>query len=173
MSWIPLFLLVNEVTGAAPVSPRSNTPSSGSNAAPASRPSSIWAPRDQSLAQPSAASERAEPGPVNEFAAHPVTIEWRLGVGTPTGVIGGALSYSPIPALGLDCGAGSNTHGLQLACGLRARLVLDARQQLGNVAEMQRALTLTSGFSTGPYVDSHTFEKITAADGPGPASRSY
>jgi hypothetical protein len=102
-----------------------------------------------------------------------VTIEWRLGGGTPTGVFGGAVSYSPVPALGLDCGAGSNTHGLQLACGLRARLVLDGRQELGNVAGMQRALTLTSGFSTGPYVDSHIFEKITSADGPGPASRSY
>jgi hypothetical protein len=109
--------------------------------------------------------------PRDEFAARPVTIESRLGFGIPTGLFGGALSYSPVPEVGLECGAGTNTVGLQLACGLRGRLVLGASRNWD--AGVSRAFTLTSGFSTGPYVDNHDFAKLTWVDGPGPASRSY
>jgi len=56
------------------------------------------------------------------------------------------MSYSPIPAFGLDCGARANKVGLQLACALRARLVL-AQRDPRNGGSL--ALTLTSGFSTG------------------------
>lgn len=44
----------------------------------------------------------------DEFAARPLTIEARLGFGTPLGLAGIATEYSLIPAFGLGCGAGTN-----------------------------------------------------------------
>lgn len=112
------------------------------------------------------------PSPADEFAAHPLTLEARLGLGTPTGVLGVAVTYSPVPAFGFECGAGTNTLGLQLACSLRGRVVLGAREpSLG--LSWARALTLTSGFSGGRYADTHVFERMTAVDGPGPAELDF
>ncbi|MEO7034978.1 MAG: hypothetical protein ABI548_13800 [Polyangiaceae bacterium] len=159
MSWIALLVTLADITSAsAPLLP-------SNSAAPV-----YHTPVEP--VEPLEPAEPAEGSPKDEFAAHPVTIESRLGFGLPTGVFGGALSYSPIPALGLDCGAGANLKGLQLACGLRARLVLGSRARSFGV-DLSRAFTLTSGLSTGPYEDNHVFERFTAADGPGPASRNY
>ena len=147
MSWIAVLLLLNQASAAEALSSPSNTPSPSSHRA----------------------AVAAEPPRPNEFA-RPVTIESRFGFGTPVGAFGGAVSYSPIPAFGVDCGAGVNKVGLQLACALLARLVLNQsdRKNSGSLA-----LTLSSGFSTGPFVDNHELAKLTAVDGPGAASRSY
>jgi len=112
------------------------------------------------------------PSPAAEFAAHPITLEARFGLGTPTGVLGAAVSYSPVPAFGFECGAGTNTIGLQLACSLRGRFVFATRERsLG--LNWARALTLTSGFSGGRYADRHVFEQLTAVDGPGVAELDF
>ena len=110
--------------------------------------------------------------PMAEFAAHPLTLEARFGLGTPTGVLGAAVTYSPVPAFGFECGAGTNTVGLQLACSLRGRFVLPARDRsLG--LDWARAFTLSSGFSGGRYADTHVFQELTAVDGPGVAELDF
>jgi hypothetical protein len=110
--------------------------------------------------------------PAEELAARPVTIEARLGIGAPTGVLGLAVTYSPVPALGFDCGAGTNLLGLQLACSVRGRFVLGSRSKsLGR--DWSRALTLSSGFSAGRHDDMHWFARLTAADGPDPAELHF
>jgi hypothetical protein len=112
------------------------------------------------------------PSTEEEFAARAVTVEARFGLGAPTGVLGLAVTYSPLPALGFDCGAGTNTAGLQVACSLQGRLVLGSRERsLGR--RWARALTLSSGFSAGRYTASHWFEALTAVDGPGPAELDF
>jgi hypothetical protein len=160
MSWFALLLSVSEVASATALSSPSNTPPKESNPQ-----------HDYVRAQPAEPQSAAR----DDFTEHPVTIEWRGGIASPTGLFGGALSYSPIPQIGLDCGAGTNLRGLQLACGLRARLMLGGSPSSASAFARgrRRAITLTSGVSTGPYVDTHALQKVTWVDGEGPADRSY
>jgi len=178
MSLIALLLSLSNVSGALALSTPSNGVPPGNDSTGA-----LVVPASEAPDLESAGGADTTTTPRNEFAARPLTIESRLGVGAPTGFFGGAISYSPIPALGLDCGLGKSNYGLQLACGLRARLLLGSLGALTpgftpgsptlSPRGLHRALTLTSGVSSGPYVDDHVLEKFTWVDGPGPASRSY
>ena len=116
--------------------------------------------------------EGVEQPPEAEFAARPLTLELRLGLGAPTGLYGFGAIYSPIPAFGFDCGAGTNGVGIQLSCGLHARLVLGSREHLFG-QQWARAVTLSSGVSGGRYVDEHWFENVSAVDGKGPATLHF
>jgi hypothetical protein len=140
----------------------SNTPPASGASAQAQPVALIPSPR---LAPP-------EVSPWHEFAARPFTLEARYGVGTPIGFIGVAGELSPVPALAFGCGAGTNLVGLQLACWLSGRIVLRSRERAFGV-EWARAITLSSGFSEGRYVQANVFGNLTAVDGPGTASRDY
>jgi hypothetical protein len=129
-------------------------------------------PREPTTPVTAPADPTPSPAPLEEFAARPVTLEARFGLGAPTGLLGLAVTYSPLPAFGFDCGAGTNTLGLQLACSVRGRLVLSSRERSFGL-DWARALTLSSGFSGGRYVDSHFFEQLTAVDGPRPAELHF
>ncbi|HEX2671570.1 MAG TPA: hypothetical protein VHM25_11895 [Polyangiaceae bacterium] len=73
------------------------------------------------------------------------TLELRLGVAAPTGGLGGALEFALVPRVGVGCGVGTNGVGPEYACWLRARPII----------VHNRALTLSSGLSTAPFVQSY------------------
>jgi hypothetical protein len=162
MSWLGLFLAFSSATLASlPAAPY-----------PASNTASYSYDTPPELATPIATPADPTPSPMEEFAARPLTLEARLGLGAPTGLLGLAVTYSPLPAFGFDCGAGTNTLGLQLACSVHGRLVLSSREETFGL-DWARALTLSSGFSSGRYVDFHSFENLTAVDGPNPAELHF
>jgi hypothetical protein len=99
----------------------------------------------------------------DEFAARPLSLESRIGFGTPVGALGVAGELSPSPALALGAGAGTNLVGLQLAAWLTGRIVLPSHEDVFGIRWLP-ALTLSSGFSGGRYVQSNVFENLTAVD---------
>ena len=83
------------------------------------------------------------------FAARPVTLELRGGVGTVVGLVGVTVSFDPWSRLALGVGLGANTSGFQLAGFVRVRpLVFLQRRH-----ERLHALGLEVGYSTGPFRD--------------------
>jgi hypothetical protein len=153
----------------ATVVPAAQLPSPASNTASAN-PASAQAQLAPLIALPQPTPLQLSPW--DEFAARPFTLEARYGLGSPVGFIGVAAELSPVPALALGCGAGTNLVGLQLACWLSGRVVLRSREHALGV-EWARAITLSSGFSEGSYVQrANVFENLPI-DGPGTASRNY
>lgn len=151
LNWIPLSLTIPRAALVADAAPRAGE----SYAAPT----------------PIGAPESAELTAADEFAQRPFTFEARLGLGAPTGFAGVAASYSPLPVVGLECGAGTNGQGLQLAAAARGRLVLGSREAFlhGN---WLRAVTLTSGFARGRYNGTAWNDRLPA-DGPAAADLRY
>ena len=82
------------------------------------------------------------PAPPKSDFERRFTLELRLGIAAPTGGLGVAAEFGFIPRLGLGCGVGSNVTGAEYACWLRVRPVLG----------QHRALTVSSGVSTAPFV---------------------
>jgi len=128
-------------------------------------------PAAESYAAPIPTPPSAELTPADELAQRPFTFEAHFGLGAPTGFVGVAASYSPLPVFGFECGAGTNAEGLQLDCALRGRLVLGSREAFlhGN---WLRAATLTSGFSRGRYNGTAWNDKLPA-DGPAAADLEF
>ena len=86
------------------------------------------------------AFELPEP-PKSDFERR-FSLELRLGIAAPTGGIGVAAEFGLVPRLGLGCGVGSNAYGPEYACWLRFRPILGRH----------RAMTISSGLSTAPFV---------------------
>ena len=92
------------------------------------------------------------------------TLEARLGVSAPTGVVGIAAELSFVPQFGVGCGVGSNLVGPEYACWLRTRGIFGRYRN--------RAFTVSSGLSTAPFKQTegpHFFDD----DGPAPFERDY
>ena len=87
---------------------------------------------------------REAPRPASNFDRR-ITLELRLGVAAPTGGLGGAVEFALVPRVGLGCGVGTNGVGPEYACWLRARPII----------VRNRALTLSSGLSTAPFVQDY------------------
>jgi hypothetical protein len=86
-------------------------------------------------------SARVPARPVSNFERR-FALELRLGVAAPTGGIGGAAEFAFVPRAGFGCGVGTNGVGPEYACWLRARPII----------VRNRALTVSSGLSTAPFV---------------------
>ncbi len=137
-----------------PLPPPSETP------APSSTLPSLPAPSEAAFAEP-APPQPASPGhpdvdgaPANEtqgpprepdpWATRPFMIEGHLGAGTPVGILGAALDYSPWPVLGVNLGIGLGVSGPEYAFTSRVRLL-----RLGRRTHV--ALYLGAGVSAGAY----------------------
>jgi hypothetical protein len=79
-------------------------------------------------------------------ANHPLTLSLDLGIAMPVGAAGVTLEYSPIRALGFGCGVGTNLVGVEVACGVRGRLV----------TKKSYSFTLSSGLSEGRHVQNES-----------------
>ena len=86
----------------------------------------------------------APPGQPDPWETRPFMVEGHLGLGTPVGVLGIALDYSPWPLLGLNLGIGLGGAGPQYAFTSRLRLL-----RLGHRTRV--ALYLGAGVSGGSY----------------------
>lgn len=80
------------------------------------------APGDASAASATATA------PPNPWAAQPLVGELQFGVGTPLGLAGVAVDYSPLPILGLDLGIGLGLGGVQYAFATRLRPIRAGRR---------------------------------------------
>jgi hypothetical protein len=92
------------------------------------------------------------------------SLEVRLGVAAPTGIVGVAAELSFVPQLGVGCGLGSNLVGPEYACWLRTRGILGRYRN--------RAVTISSGLSTAPFKQTespHFFDDQS----PAPFERDY
>jgi hypothetical protein len=99
------------------------------------------------------------------FAARPVLLELRGGLGTIVGFGGATVSFDPWSRLAIGAGLGASTSGLQLAAFLRVRPLVFIRQRRARL----HALGLEIGYSTGPFRDF----LAPAGDGLRPAYDSY
>jgi hypothetical protein len=60
--------------------------------------------------------------PVNRFLARPLVVEGHIGAGTPLGLLGAAVDYSPSPWFAAGIGAGAGAAGAQAALMARFRI---------------------------------------------------
>jgi hypothetical protein len=77
----------------------------------------------------------------------PLTINLVLGVGTPTGEIGGTAEYSFVDSFAAGVGVGTDPWGMQLAVSGRFRLKMDEGPHVAH------AFDFVAAFATGPYSD--------------------
>src|SRR5206468_2832257 len=62
--------------------------------------------------------------PVNQWLARPLVVEGHIGLGTPLGLFGAAVDYSPSPWFAAGIGAGAGAAGPQAALMARFRIPL-------------------------------------------------
>ena len=79
------------------------------------------------------------------FDDHPLSVNATFGFGTPVGLAGVVVEYSPLPMLALGLGAGTNIDGLQLAALGRLRPLY------WETPERAFAIALTAAVAEGPY----------------------
>jgi hypothetical protein len=83
-------------------------------------------------------------GTPDPWATQPLVLEGQLGLGTPLGLAGIALDYSPFSILGLNLGIGLGLGGPQYAFASRLRVIRAGRRK-------QVALYLSGGVSGGAF----------------------
>jgi hypothetical protein len=98
---------------------------------------------------PSIAHPETQPAPASvlRFADKPLTINLVLGLGTPTGEIGGTAEYSFVDSFAAGVGVGTNPWGTQLAVSGRFRL---KKYEGPRVAH---AFDFVAAFAMGQYSD--------------------
>lgn len=106
---------------------------------PAAQPLVSPDPPDTEDAQPDAPPRLPDP-----WATRPFMVEGHLGAGTPVGILGIALDYSPWSLLGLNLGIGLGVSGPEYAFTSRIRLL-----RLGRRTHV--ALYLGAGLSANAY----------------------
>jgi hypothetical protein len=85
------------------------------------------------------------------WRTQPLAIELPLGLGAPTGFIGVAIDYAPVPVLALNAGVGFGGSGLQYAFAARARIFrFEDRKRRNHLA-----LYLGAGVSSGVFDSAH------------------
>jgi hypothetical protein len=101
------------------------------------------------------------------FATRHLMLEGSLGLGTPVGIAGIAVDYSPWPFLGLNLGIGLGLAGLQYGFTPRVRLFRAGKHT-------QVALYLGAGASAGAYkqpsVNFDLFSSLDDGGDPGPSA---
>jgi hypothetical protein len=112
-----------------------------------------------------AAEDSSGPVVPDLFATRHLMLEGSLGLGTPVGIAGFAVDYSPWPFLAVNLGIGIGLAGLQYGLTPRVRL-------FGAGKHTQVALYLGAGVSAGAYKQpSVSFDLTSELDDaePGPA----
>jgi hypothetical protein len=94
--------------------------------------------------------------PPSPWATQPLVLEAQFGLGTPLGLAGIAMDYSPVPILGLNLGVGLGLGGVQYAFASRLRVVRAGRRK-------QVALYLSGGVSGGAF--NTEYETLVPVDG--------
>ena len=89
-------------------------------------------------------SEPEHHGPFG-FDDHPLKLNATVGFGTPVGLAGAIVEYSPLPMLAVGAGAGTNIDGLQLAVLGRIRPLY------WETPKRVFAIALTAAVAEGPY----------------------
>jgi hypothetical protein len=93
------------------------------------------------------------------FDERPFSVNVAAGFGTPVGLGGAIVEYSPLPVLGLGVGLGTNLEGPQLTALLRLRpLHWETRNNAF-------AISLAVAVSEGPYSSNDDLSNATLVDG--------
>ncbi len=98
-----------------------------------------------------------EPALPDPWDLRPIVVEAQFGAGTPIGIAGLAIDYSPVPILGLNVGVGLGLGGVEYAFGSRLRVVRAGRRT-------HVAVYLGGGVSGGAYNTEYAGPNI-AVDG--------
>jgi hypothetical protein len=98
------------------------------------------------------------------FDDRPFGVNATLGFGTPVGLAGVILEYSPLPWLAVGTGAGTNLDGLQLAALGRIRPLY--WEKPNHVF----AIALEAAVATGPY---SSWDDLSASFGDGDSKTQY
>ncbi len=95
--------------------------------------------------------------PPDPWATQPIVAELQFGVGTPLGLAGLAIDYSPIPLLGFNVGVGLGLGGAEYAFASRLRFIRAGHRR-------HVAVYLGAGLSGGAYNTAYAGPDI-AVDG--------
>jgi hypothetical protein len=103
------------------------------------------------------ASDEEATRPPDPWATRPLLAELQFGIGTPIGLAGLVIDYSPVPILGLNAGVGLGPGGVEYAVASRLRVIRAGRRT-------HVALYLGGGLSGGAYNSEYAGPDI-AVDG--------
>ena len=131
------------------------TPAADNTAPP--RDPSQTAAADLSADTSEDASDEEATRPPDPWATRPIVAEAQFGIGTPLGLAGLAIDYSPVPILGLDLGVGLGLGGVEYAFASRLRVLRAGRRT-------HVVVYLGGGLSGGAYNTEYAGPEV-AVDG--------
>jgi hypothetical protein len=133
------------------------TPKTGDTAPPGDPAQTAAAHRSADTSEDEDATDAEATKPPDPWATRPIVAELQFGLGTPIGLAGLAIDYSPVPILGLDLGVGLGPGGVEYAFTSRLRVIRAGRRT-------HVAVYLGGGLSGGAYNSEYAFPDI-AVDG--------
>ena len=120
------------------------TPKTGDTAPPGDPAQTAAAHRSADTSEDEDATDAEATKPPDPWATRPIVAELQFGAGTPIGLAGLAIDYSPVPLLALNLGVGLGLGGAEYAFASRLRVVRAGRRT-------HVAVSLGGGLSGGAY----------------------